>query len=936
MKPEAEREVLLFQAAAQLGAVERMQFLDLKCGDEKVLRRRVEALLAAHEGSRAFMVDLPDARATTRVDPGPIDDQPMEQTIGRYKIREKIGEGGCGVVYVAEQSVPIRRRVALKVIKLGMDTRQVVARFEAERQALALMDHPNIAKVLDAGATETGRPYFVMELVRGIRITDYCDENHLSTRDRLDLFVQVCNAIQHAHQKGIIHRDIKPSNILVTLHDGVPVPKVIDFGIAKATEARLTDSTLYTQLHQLLGTPAYMSPEQAEMSGLDVDTRSDIYSLGVLLYELLIGRTPFDAGKLIAAGVDAMRRTIRETEPLRPSTRLAALRGDDLTATAKRRRIDPPRLVYLIKGDLDWIVMRCLEKDRTRRYETANGLAMDIQRHLSDEPVVARPPSRTYRFVKTVRRNTGAFMAAGMVLAALVIGIVSSVSQTIRAKNAETRERTEAHRARRAEQIAEAERIRAERNLYAADMNIVQQALADANLRRARERLHAHETGGTQDLRGWEWYYLSGLARGDDVFSQKNTNSVVSILPLSLPNRVLIGWENGTLDLWDIAGRRSFAAAAQIEGGLRAAVIDASGEVIAAQSEGGTVGIWQLVPVGALKLLNSFHCPGTVRAISAARKLIAIVAEEEGRWEIADSDRGLIAIWNYETGQKLEVLPNSGAGAIFSTDGETLVTGSWRSSVQVWKTSDWSQQKTLRDVGRVLGMSMSPNGQWLLLNTRNGTFLCDLTRNSQPQLLDKISARDTTFRSQFSRDGTRFAAAFGDGEIGLWDLSSQKGINRLRGHEGWVDALAFSEDGQSLVSADRTTKTLRVFKVEPRTNDETVISLYTPAIFSWDGRFMAVGDKIGNNFNSTVWDWLPARRRFFLDLKSAEIHRQRCHAHHRHGRNPSPGRHRFYHRIKGLEYPFGHGEGHDLSFRNKSSRGRRRFVSRRNYPRGRR
>src|SRR6185436_5999178 len=316
--------------------------------------------------------------------------------IGRYKLMEQLGEGGMGIVFVAEQKEPVRRTVALKVIKPGMDTRQVVARFEAERQALAMMNHPNIAKVLDAGATEVGRPYFVMELVRGIRITDYCDQANLSTKERLDLFIKVCQAIQHAHQKGIIHRDIKPSNILVTLHDGVPVPKVIDFGIAKATEGRLTDATVYTQLHQFIGTPAYMSPEQAEMSGLDIDTRSDIYSLGVLLYELLTGKTPFDAKELMASGIDAMRKTIREKEPARPSTRLATLHGEELTTAAKRRSTDTSKLFHQLQGDLDWIVMKCLEKDRSRRYQTANGLAVDLKRHLNNEAVVARPPSSAY------------------------------------------------------------------------------------------------------------------------------------------------------------------------------------------------------------------------------------------------------------------------------------------------------------------------------------------------------------------------------------------------------------------------------------------------------------------------------------------------------------------------------------------------------------
>ena len=305
-----------------------------------------------------------------------------------------LGEGGFGTVWVADQEKPVRLRVALKIIKMGMDTKEVIARFEQERQALAMMDHPNIAKVLDAGATPTGRPFFVMELVRGIKITDYCDQNHLSTRARLDLFIQVCQAVQHAHQKGIIHRDLKPSNILVAQHDTVAVPKVIDFGIAKATsDQRLTDKTVFTQFQQFIGTPAYISPEQAEMSGLDIDTRADIYSLGVLLYELLVGQTPFDVKEMMQGGIDALIQIIREREPLRPSTKLNTLQGDARTTAAKRRQTEVGKLVHQLQGDLDWIVMKCLEKDRTRRYDTANGLAMDLQRHLDNEAVLARPAS---------------------------------------------------------------------------------------------------------------------------------------------------------------------------------------------------------------------------------------------------------------------------------------------------------------------------------------------------------------------------------------------------------------------------------------------------------------------------------------------------------------------------------------------------------------
>jgi len=394
--------------------------------------------------------------------------------IGRYKLLEKIGEGGCGIVYMAEQAEPIRRRVALKVIKLGMETKQVIARFEAERQALALMDHPNIARVLDAGATERGRPYFVMELVRGTRITDYCDQHNLSTRQRLDLFVQVCHAVQHAHQKGIIHRDIKPSNILVTLLEGVPVPKVIDFGIAKATQQPLTDKTLFTAFHQFMGTPAYMSPEQVEMSGSDVDTRSDIYTLGVLLYELLTGHTPFEQKDLVQAGFDEMRRLIREQEPPRPSTRLSTLAAADLTAVAKRQQTEPPRLIHLVRGDLDWIVMRCLEKERARRYETANDLAHDIERHLNHQPVSAAAPSAVYRMRKFVRRHrVGLAMAAGL-FALFAVGVAGIAWQAVRETRAEREQSQLRREAEKAQKDTEEQKRR------------VEAALADAREQRQR------------------------------------------------------------------------------------------------------------------------------------------------------------------------------------------------------------------------------------------------------------------------------------------------------------------------------------------------------------------------------------------------------------------------------------------------------------------
>jgi serine/threonine protein kinase len=413
----------------------RAAFLSRVCGTDQALRQEVEELLSANAAAGQFLPEQPGSKAAESLLPAALrpittngtsfrsSHERLGDRIGHYRLLQKIGEGGCGTVYLAQQEVPVRRKVAVKIIKLGMDTKQVVARFEAERQALALMDHPNIARVFDAGATETGRPFFVMELVRGIKITDYCDQNTLSARDRLGLFIQVCQAVQHAHQKGIIHRDLKPSNILVTVNDGMAVPKVIDFGIAKAIEGKLTDQTVFTALEQFLGTPAYMSPEQALMTSIDIDTRSDIYSLGVLLYELLTGNTPFDTRELLKAGLDEMRQVIREQEPARPSTRLSALTAADLGTVSHYRRTEAPKLMSLLRGDLDWIVMKCLEKDRTLRYETANGLATDVKRFLNGEAVVARPPSASYRLQKLVRRNKVLFTAAAAVTASLIFGL---------------------------------------------------------------------------------------------------------------------------------------------------------------------------------------------------------------------------------------------------------------------------------------------------------------------------------------------------------------------------------------------------------------------------------------------------------------------------------------------------------------------------------
>jgi serine/threonine protein kinase/tetratricopeptide (TPR) repeat protein len=417
-EPALAQESIFLHALECASATERAAYLNRVCADKPELRAEVESLLRAHEQS-GDILDLPEKPAVT-ID-APMTERPAT-VIGPYKLLEQIGEGAFGVVFMAEQSHPIRRKVALKILKPGMDTKQVVARFEAERQALALMDHPNIAKVLDAGQTSSGRPYFVMDLVKGLPITEFCDQAKLPIRERLELFLSVCQAVQHAHQKGIIHRDIKPSNVLVTLHDGTPLAKVIDFGIAKALGQQLTDKTLYTGFAQLIGTPLYMSPEQAALSNIDVDTRSDIYSLGVLLYELLTGTTPFDMERLHQAGYDELRRIIREEEPAKPSTRISTM-GQASTTISTQRKSEPKKLSQQCRGELDWIVMKCLEKDRNRRYETASALAADVQHYLREEPVTACPPSAWYRWRKFARRYRGALAMAAVVLVAAVLAV---------------------------------------------------------------------------------------------------------------------------------------------------------------------------------------------------------------------------------------------------------------------------------------------------------------------------------------------------------------------------------------------------------------------------------------------------------------------------------------------------------------------------------
>jgi WD40 repeat protein/serine/threonine protein kinase len=739
-----------------------------------------------------------------------VTEQPGDR-IDRYKLLEKVGEGGCGVVYVAEQTEPVRRRIALKVIKLGMDTKAVVARFEAERQALAMMDHPNIAKVFDAGTTETGRPYFVMELVRGIRITDYCDQASLSTRQRLDLFIKVCQAIQHAHQKGIIHRDIKPSNILVTLHDGEPVPKVIDFGIAKATEGRLTDATVYTQLHQFIGTPAYMSPEQAEMSGLDIDTRSDIYGLGVLLYELLSGSTPFDAQELMASGIDAMRKTICETEPVRPSTRLATLRAEDLWTAANLRACEAPKLIHLVKGDLDWIVMRCLEKNRTRRYETANGLAADLKRHLTNEPVVARPPSTAYRLQKAFRRNKLVFSAGIAVLLALLAGLSLAAfgwrqTGVERDKALQARAGEEAQRKAAQANALSAKKSEAEARhlLYVADMNLVQAAWEQNNVGRVRQLLY--DTARWPE-RGFEWYY----------------------------------WERQThLEIKTFRGH---------SGGINSVAFSPDGQRIVTGSFDHTAKVWEAV--GGKELL-------TLKGHSDS--IWSVAFSPDGQRIVTGSEDQTAKIWDTASGRELLTLKGHTSAIVsvaFSPDGQRVVTGSgdgWgeRSvdqTAKVWEAASGKELFTLKGHSDgVNSVAFSPNGQRIVTGSRDKTAKVWDASNGK-ELFTLTGHRATINAVAFSPDGKRIATGSGgwsdsiDNTAKVWDAASGKELLTLKGHRHNIMSLDFSPDSKRIVTGSRD-QTAKVW--EAATGRELFTlnghsSIITSVVFSPDGQRIATG-----------------------------------------------------------------------------------------------
>jgi WD40 repeat protein/tRNA A-37 threonylcarbamoyl transferase component Bud32 len=807
---------IFLEALEKKTAKERADYLDRVCGNDANLRAEFESLLREH-GVAGDFLESPAIEPGATLDNAPLVEGPGTK-IGRYKLLELIGEGGMGLVYLAEQAEPVKRRVAVKLVKPGMDTKQVIARFEAERQVLALLDYPNIAHVFDAGMTPSGRPYFVMEYVKGLSITEYCDQHKLNIEKRLRLFQQVCDAVHYAHQKGIIHRDIKPSNILVTVQGDRPVPKIIDFGIAKALTHSFAEGTLFTQQGQLLGTPEYMSPEQVDMATQDIDTRSDIYSLGVLLYVLLSGSQPFDRESLEKGGLAGIQRTIREQEPPNPSARLTGL-GEEAKRVAERRQTHVEALARRLHRELEWIPLKAMRKERVRRYRSVSELSDDIQNYLNGAPLIAGPETAVYRVKKFVHKHAGSVATAAIIAVAIILGLVISTAMyfkaekaRVRAEKAETKaqqQREVAEQAREQEAIARVQAEEAEKTAqeqhklaeeraedYRRSLYFNRIALAKVAYRN-KDITHIHELlkSCPEDLRGWEWYRLNHISDKAIMTIHGHIDGVQGVAVSPDGKYIASSSWDKTIKVWNAATGAELMTLRGHNGGVGTISFSPDGKRIVSGSMDKTLKIWDWATGAELRTLRVQH---TGSGIGVGGRF-----SPDGKHIASWGWDNTIKVWNAETGEEVAAL-RGGTGVrglvAFSPDGKRIVSGNRDKIVRVWDWTTSDEPMLLRGHNHVVrAAAFSPDGKRIVSGSYDGTIrIWDAEDGSEAM---SINTKSYTSKLEFSPDGKHIVSVSGEAIIKVWDAATGDELMVLGGHVGWVGEAAFSPDSKHVISA---------------------------------------------------------------------------------------------------------------------------------------